>query len=292
MARPDWPSDVPSRAGAPYAYTLYLDESGDHGIMKLHLDYPVLARCGIAVAQTYDAQRLGPAVDEFKVEHFGTASIGLHYRALAQKAGPFRFLQDGARAWAFEQAMGRFVAGLDVGVFGAVVNKREYVAQHGRTRPVDAYLPHNLYHMALDFVLERFLKFLEERGATPGRVVAESRGAKEDAELTAEYEELQVRGTQFVAAERFRRMLVPEMEFADKKAGLAGLELADLCAAPMATQVLKWGTASPVWDAMVPKIWVGAYPKRGSVGLKVYPRTSLLDGFYDDLVKRKSPGSP
>jgi hypothetical protein len=184
------------------------------------------------------------------------------------------------------------VAGLDLTVFGAVINKAEYVARHGRTRPVNAYLPSNLYLMALDFVLERYVKFLEEAGAGPGRVVAESRGDREDAELAEEYAELRSRGTQFVAAARFRRMLVPELVFAGKRSGLVGLELADLCAAPMATQVLKWGTPSPVWEALVPKIWVSGRSAKGNVGLKVYPRAPLLDAFFDDLVKQKSPGGP
>jgi hypothetical protein len=89
--------------------TLYLDESGDHGIRNFSPQYPVLSLCGIAVDDTTYAQVLLPAMDEFKVEHFGTAGVQLHSRAMAQKAGPFRFLADPAKAWAFEQALARLI---------------------------------------------------------------------------------------------------------------------------------------------------------------------------------------
>jgi hypothetical protein len=252
----------------------------------------VLALCGVAIEAAHEVQSVIPSVDEFKARWFGRADIQLHYRALAQKAGPFSFLANRESAWEFEQALGSLIAQLGVTIFCAAINKTEYVARHGRTRPVDAYLPTNLYLMALDFVLERFVKFLEEHGPAMGRVIAESRGQKEDEELAEEYAELLHRGTQFVSAERFRRTLQGEIRFAEKKARFTGLEIADVCAAPIATQMLKPGMPSPVWSAIRPQIWVSKQTQRGSVGLKVYPRASLLDAVFDDLVRQKSPEGP
>lgn len=86
--------------------------------------------------------------------------------------------------------------------------------------------------MSLDFLLERVVKCVEEREAATATVVVEARGRREDEQVCAEYEQLLVRGTQFVSAERFGRALEPGLGLSKKREGVAGLELAYLCAAP------------------------------------------------------------
>lgn len=276
-------------------YTLYLDESGDHGLFNFNPSYPVLALCGVAAENSYYSRTLLPYVDRFKVDQIGSASYRLHYRAMAQKAGPYRFLADSVRAWTFEQALAGLISDLEVAVFCAVIVKDEYLARYGPTRPVDQYLPTNLYLMALDFVLERFVKYLEERGPSQGNVLAEARGRREDEEVHAEYSQLLQTGTQFVSGERFRRALGPDLRFADKNEGVAGLELADICAPAVATQILKPRTPSPIWDAVSAKIWVSAGSRRGSLGLKRFPRSATADPLFKSLGRRsgeESPGGP
>lgn len=105
--------------------------------------------------------------------------------------------------------------------------------------------------------------------------------------MEAEYKELPRQGTQFVSGERFRRSLVPDIAFERKQANIAGLELADLCAAPIATQALKPGTLSPVWDAIHGKIGVGRGSRQGNVGLNGFPRLPHLDARYASLGHKK-----
>lgn len=82
-------------------YTLYLDESGDHGLLSFNPSYPVLALCGVAAENSYYSRALLPYVDQFKVDQIGSASHRLHYRAMAQKAGPYKLLADPERAWSW-----------------------------------------------------------------------------------------------------------------------------------------------------------------------------------------------
>ncbi len=312
------PKGVPDASGK---YTLYLDESGDHGLLTVNPQYSVLALCGIAIEDDYYHGTLLPRVDQFKVNEIGSAAVQLHYRALAQRAGPFKFLSAPERAWRFEQALAHLLCDLDITVFCAVIDKKEYLARYGPTRPVDRYLPTNLYLMALDFVLERFVRFLEECAARSvaqgiriaGKVIAEERGRHEDAQVAAEYAELRRLGTQFVSGERFRRVLQEDLRFARKSERISGLEFADVCAAPIATQVLKPGTPSLLWEALRTKIWVGDGEGRGNVGLKRFPRSASADPLFAALgnsgqrgqrspasgainsqtaLKRKSPGDP
>jgi Protein of unknown function (DUF3800) len=276
------------------SYTLYLDESGDRGLVSVNRDYPVLALCGVAIEDSLYSRVVLPRLDTFKVDQFGSASVRLHYRAFTQHAGAFRKLADPAEAWAFENALAGFIDAIDATLFCAVIRKNEYLRRYGPTRPVDAYLPVDLYLMALDFVLERIVKFLEELDLSQGTVIAEARGKREDEQVRAEYRELRHRGTQFVSAERFTRVLAPDLEFRTKNQGVAGLEIADVCAAPIATKVLKPESISPLWEAIRSKVWVGSGARtEGNLGLKCFPRDTGLEELFAGLgQKQKSPESP
>jgi hypothetical protein len=268
------------------SYTLYLDESGDHGLIPFNPDYPVFVLCGLLVEDATYTRTIVPALDAFKVEHFGTANLQFHYRSFVQSAGAFRKLADREVAWSFEKALAGLIRSLDVTAFCSAIRKAEYLARYGPTRPVDEYLPTDLYLMAFDFLLERVVKCLEERGASQGRLIAEARGRREDRLLEAEYAELLAHGTQFVSGERFRSALAGEMHFEQKRAALAGLELADICAAPTGAKVLKSEALSPIWDSLASKIWVGSGPRdEGNVGLKCFPRDSRLDDLFQSLSK-------
>ncbi len=275
-------------------WAIYLDESGDHGLLRINQDYPVLALCGVAIEDHTYAQFVLPRLDAFKVEHFGSASVPFHYRAFAQRAGPFKKLAEPGEAWAFENALANLIAELDLTIFCAVIRKNEYVRSYGPTRPVDRYLPVDLYLVALDFLLERVVKCLEDRQSTTGEVIAEARGRREDELVGAEYQQLLDRGTQFVSSERFRRVLNPDLQFSRKNEGIGGLELADLCAAPIATRILKPGPPSPLWEAIRTKIWVGPGSRNeGNLGLKCFPRDADLDELFQSLAqKTRSPEDP
>jgi len=263
---------------------VFLDESGDHGLVSINRDYPVLALCGVVVEDDYYSRAVLPRLDAFKVDQFGSARVQLHYRAFTQKAGPFKKLADPAEAFAFENALASLIGGLDATIFGAVIKKADYLERYGPTRPVDQYLPADLYLMALDFLLERVVKCLEERQTARGTVIAEARGRREDEQVRAEYRELLERGTQFVSGERFTRVLEPDLGFSRKKDGVGGAELADVCAAPIATKILQPGSRSMLWEAIRPKIWIGAGPRAdGNLGLKCFPRTTALDEIFASL---------
>jgi hypothetical protein len=70
---------------------------------------------------------------------------------------------------------------------------------------VDDYLPTACSLMGIDFVMERFVHFLQHRGQDArGLMLAESRGTLEDAKVHAEFIRLHIEGTQYLSAHAFR----------------------------------------------------------------------------------------
>ncbi len=220
-------------------YTLYLDETGDRGLVKFDRRYPVLGLCGVIVEDDAYRGEVVPALDAFKVSWFGTAQLTLHYSTIMKRVGPYVIFRDGARLHAFEQDFAALVSRLPLSVLAAVINKSEYTLEAARVPSKDPTWPSDLYYVAVDFVVERFVEFLEHRKGTAGGFVAEARahGGRLDQELVAHYARRRLVPTQFYSAERFA-VLPPAIEIRTKDDRVAGLELADLLAPQIASRVL------------------------------------------------------
>ena len=74
-------------------YIIYVDESGDHGLVSIDPGYPVfvLAFC-IFHKQEY-TEHVIPSLQRFKFKHFGHDMVVLHEREIRKDKGMFRFLQ-------------------------------------------------------------------------------------------------------------------------------------------------------------------------------------------------------
>ncbi|MDE1977113.1 MAG: DUF3800 domain-containing protein [Elusimicrobia bacterium] len=74
-------------------HLVFVDESGDHGLDNIDPDYPmfVLAFC-IMRKEDYVAT-LTPAIQRFKIKHFGHDAIVLHERDIRKDQGNFGFLK-------------------------------------------------------------------------------------------------------------------------------------------------------------------------------------------------------
>ena len=88
------------------------------------------------------------------------------------------------------------------------------------------------YHYGLRILIERYVLYLKEIGAT-GDVRAESRRGKEDMRLKRSYERVFSEGTEYMASETFEEYLTSrQLKVKQKSTNIPGLQLADLVAHP------------------------------------------------------------
>ena len=106
------------------------------------------------------------------------------------------------------------------------------------------------------------------------KILAESRGAKEDAPLLAAYNHILDKGNRYNEPARFKATF-RALEFKRKRERIDGLELADLCAYPIARHAMDPATSHPsfplVYDRMLKR--PGALGPDG-YGLKRFPATA------------------
>ncbi|MFP4156483.1 MAG: DUF3800 domain-containing protein [Opitutales bacterium] len=251
-------------------YIVYVDESGDHGMASIDQNYPIFVLAFCIFHKGHYSDKVVPALERFKFEHFGHDQVVLHEHEIRKEKGAFRIFPNRAAKIRFLEGLTGIVEASNFILANCVIEKERL--QDG------AETPDNPYHIALmhcvlslyDFLVEK----CEEEHLT--HVVVEQRGAKEDKELELEFRRI-------CDGSNPRGLQLPfEILFADKRAMSSGLQLADLVARPVGLHVLRPGQPNRAFDALKAKFFCKG--GRASVG-------EAFDGWGLKIVPpRKSEG--
>lgn len=219
----------------PKRYRVYIDESGDHTFSQLgNPAHRYLALTGIAIEQEYYRSTLHPTFEALKQKHFPHSPddpVVMVRSKIVRRNGPFGRLRNPALNAAWETDFLDFLGNTEMRIYTVVIDKRDHLAQYGKA----AWHP---YHYCLTVILERARGWLNVRGGVTD-VLAESRGKREDRELRSEYQKLWNQGTYYITASDFRQVLTSKkLKCKRKSQNIAGLQLADLIAAPSKVDIL------------------------------------------------------
>ena len=200
--------------------------------------FPVFVLAGMLVGETYYAKTLVPRIKALKQRHLGDKDIILHSKKIRRCEGAFeRFKHDTDARDAFHAGIAEVFERSRIRLFAVVIDKPRL-----RDRFV---VPLNPY----DVSLSQLLSVVCGPPRLPGawrphisRIVAESRGRREDKELQREYQQLRTSGLMSYGSEHVQnrrsttvqRLFPSRVDFVRKAMAVAGLELADLAAYPIA----------------------------------------------------------
>ena len=240
-------------------FTIYVDESGDHGLESINPEYPlfVLAFC-LAAKEDYRS-RIAPEMAGFKHHWFGHEAVILHAHEIRKEKGDFRFLFDRAVRERFLDDLTALMDSLPYTLIASAIDKVRL-----NRRYVD---PDNPYSIAMQFCLERAFFFLREQGEAEKlvHVLVESRGRKEDADLELEFRRI------CDGANAFGHRLPFVVVFVDKKQNLPGLQLADLVCHPIGRHLLKPEQRNRAFEVVEKKFRRSSAGKLEGYGLKTFP---------------------
>jgi hypothetical protein len=209
---------------------MYLDESGDHNVKNINPIYPVFVLSGVIVERSYAREVIAPAMQQFKMKHFGRDDVILHTVDIGRGRGDYGFLADPPRRADFFADLNTMLQELDYKVVACVIRKDKLVAKYG-AYAVDPYT------YSLEVLVERFCKELGEE-VDNGFICAEKRNPGHDRDLVAAWEELLTNGlgTGYVTSRAIDRKIVG-LDLKDKKPNIAGMQLADLVITPIGRHV-------------------------------------------------------
>ena len=240
-------------------YIVYVDESGDHNLVDFDPNYPVfvLAFCMFPVDDYRN--RIVPAALALKFDHFGHDMVVLHEREIRQSKPPFDILLNAEVRGEFLSRLDSLISESRFGIVASVIRKEEFNRRRGVTT--------NPYAVALEFGLERVFLQLQQRGQVGKRVrvVFESRGKKEDAELELEFRRIMHATRMIGMAETLEFMCV------SKLTNSTGLQVADMVARPIGVHTLRPDQPNHAWEVLEKKIVRSRDGRMNGFGLKVYP---------------------
>lgn len=249
--------------GPPRLKILYLDESGDHNLIRIDPSYSVFVLGGIIVDRTYARAELRPRLRKLKQDFFGDPNINLHTVDIVRARNGFEALGDPDYRNDFYAALNALMQELDYKVVACAIKKPELVTQYG-DRAEDPYM------YALHVVIERFCWELGEC-VDGGIIYAEKRGEDLDRALEEAWERLKANavGTGYALSTTIDQRII-DLVLKDKRHNVDGLQLADLVVSPIGRALMKY-PPKPDWEIVKSKLRRGPGGQVRGYGLVVLP---------------------
>ena len=236
-------------------YIVFADESGDHGLVSIDSQFPIFALVFCVFEKAAYTTEIEPAFRQLKFKYFGHDAVVFHEREIRKQEPPFAFLRQAETREAFMADLTAVMTDARFYAYCAVIDKLKH-----KERYTD---PWNPYEIAMQFCMEKLSNRLVADGQR-GRlthVLFEARGRQEDRQLELEFRRVadnQKRGG-WRAVDFQRTPLEPV--FVPKAANLAGHQLSDLIARPLALRAIRPDQSNRAAEVVANRVW----------DLKVFP---------------------
>lgn len=215
-------------------YRLYLDESGTDDVTYCDEEgHRYLGLTGVIIKQDHARDFCVPDLARIKREIFDhdlDHPPCLHREDIKGFKREFHILRDAAVHAKFDAAILKYMSDADFTVITAVIDKL------GMLKKAD-WANKEPYHYLMDIMTEKFALFLKRKNDT-GDIMPEMRRGRADKDLQNAYIRTWRSGTYYAPRGLIQaRLPAKNLKFRDKKANVAGLQLADLIAHPSALYV-------------------------------------------------------
>lgn len=226
-------------------YHLFIDECGDHNLVKYDPAFPVFTLCGILVSRD-NLYSLNNDFKKLKLEIFGNTDIVIHSVDIRKWRDAFIVLKDEALRIKFFNGIERILSQNDAYIIVSCTILKEQLNKfcvRGEEEDV--------YGLSLSYLIERSIFCVDNLTySNPDiTIIVERRGKKEDAKLLNYYNGLRNRGTKWITPERLRSR-IGRFEFKYKRDNIIGLQIADLIAYPVTQHILHPERPNRSYDAV------------------------------------------
>ena len=226
-------------------YYLFIDECGDHNLVKYDPAFPVFTLCGILVSRD-NLYSLNNDFKKLKLEVFGNTDIVIHSVDIRKWRDAFIVLKDEALRMKFFNGIERILSQNDAYIIVSCTILKEQLNKfcvRGEEEDV--------YGLSLSYLIERSIFCVDNLTySNPDiTIIVERRGKKEDAKLLNYYNGLRNRGTKWITPERLRSR-IGRFEFKYKRDNIIGLQIADLIAYPVTQHILHPERPNRSYDAV------------------------------------------
>ena len=245
---------------------MFLDESGDHSLVKIDQQFPIFCLAGCIFDEVQYQRESNAKIDAFKIRYFNDSNIVLHSREIRKCEPPFNILLNKNTKQSFCTDLNKVMADLPYTILATVILKEKLKNQY--------HDPANPYILSLQFIMERFLYYLEEYNDV-GYISVESRDPKSNTDLLNTFTDIINNGSASdahrVPAKRFQRK-IQKMIFVTKQQNENGHQIADLIAYPIAKYGQGQNKQNLAFEVIKSKFRKSSAGKILGYGLKIFPK--------------------
>jgi hypothetical protein len=243
-------------------YHLFIDESGDPSLNSINSEFPVFTLLGCLFDQDSYIS-IKEKINNLKIDFFGSKNIILHSRDIRKCEGVFTKLFDLNIKENFYKRLNQILEQENYTIIAVAIQKQNYIDKYGK-------ISDDPYELSLSFLLERALMHTDSSVHNNIHIKIESRGKKEDLMLQKRYNRLLDNGSSHIESNRFKEKF-NKMEFVKKIKNDIGLQIADLCAYPVARHIINPKEPYPAYDIVKKKFRKGKNESFLGYGLKIFP---------------------
>ncbi|MEZ5357361.1 MAG: DUF3800 domain-containing protein [Candidatus Zixiibacteriota bacterium] len=244
-------------------YYFFIDETGNHDLRTIDPEFPIFLLCGVIISEQALIE-MEAKISKIKIEYFKSTAVIFHSREIRRCEGVFQVLFDRKIRDEFIKAMNELLAESHYCLIGSAIRKEDHIKKYGKGAS-------NPYSLATSFMFERMVFYLdkEDPSATVD-IVFEKRGKREDRGLSSYVNSLMDSGTYYVGSDRLKQRIA-DISFLSKNYNIIGLQIADLCAYPLAIHILFPERQNIPFEIIEKKIYYQNPGKYLGWGLKVFP---------------------
>ena len=162
-------------------FFVFVDESGDHGMVSIDPQFPVFALVFVIIKKIDYIQKILPAFHDLKLKYWGHDQVVFHESDIRKERGVFDILRQGEVRSFFMDDLTNLIDQSPFQSISSVIKKSDLS---------DRYIhPHNPYELGLLFCMERLLDVLitHNQKEKTCHILIEARGKKEDRALELEF---------------------------------------------------------------------------------------------------------
>jgi hypothetical protein len=243
-------------------YHLFIDESGDPSLSSINTDFPIFVLIG-CLFEDSAYKEICKKIFELKKDSFSSEHAILHSRDIRKCEGVFVKLFDLKIKEKFYERLNFILEKEKYTIIAVGIKKKEFMEKYGK-------IADDPYELSLSFLLERAVMETDNKTGNTIHIMIESRGKLEDGIIQKRYNRLLDNGSGHITPERFKSRF-EKMEFKRKKENDCGLQIADLCAYPVARHIINPNEPYPPYDIVEKKFRKSSSGSFIGYGLKLFP---------------------
>ncbi len=241
---------------------MFIDESGEANIAKPDPRFNIFVLCGIVFREDH-YNNFNSEFKALKKKYFNNEEVVFHSIKMRNKNGSFKIFQDEKILTNFYIDIGKIFKEHDYKIISCVVNKELYRERYQEKN--------HAYEDALTFICERAISLIGNNNKQHFlHLCLEKRDKRKDALLKKCYTNFIRYGTNYVSTDSFK-ICHTNLHFRGKEENINGLQMADLCAYPIARKSLSPEKRQPTFELIEEKFFCNWYGSYKGVGLKTFP---------------------